>query len=176
MAATPTEDLSVSLDAIISLLADKKMDPLKRRREVVEKIKADFDFESMSRFILGPNWQSATPEQRKRFIELYTGILQNTYIDRLEAYTNEKVTYTSEKLRGDKAAVDTIILSSGKEIPVDYKLWLDKGDWRVYDVSIEGVSLVRNFQDSYKSVIRKDGLDGLLKQMEMKLLEMEKPK
>lgn len=175
-AISPTDDLRVTLDSIISLLADKKIDPVKRRAEVVLKIKGDFDFEAMSRFILGPNWQSATPEQRKRFIELYTGILQNTYIDRIEAYTNEKVSYIDEKIKGDKAAVSTIIHSSGKEIPVEYKLWLDNGNWRVYDVTIEGVSLVRNFQDSYKSVIRKDGIDGLLKQMEVKLTEMERPK
>lgn len=175
-ASTPTEDLRVSLDAIISLLADKKMDPVKRRADVVQKIKADFDFESMSRFILGPNWNTSTPEQKKRFVELYTGILQNTYIERIEAYTDEKVKYISEKVKGDKAAVETAIVSSGKEIPVEYKLWLDKGDWRVYDVTIEGVSLVRNFQDSYKGVIRKDGIDGLIAQMEVKLREMEKPK
>lgn len=174
--ATPTEDLKVTLDAIIALLADKKMDPVKKRSEVVQKIRSDFDFESMSRFILGPNWNSASDAQRKRFVELYTGILENTYIDRIEAYTNEKVKYLGEKVKGDKAAVDTAIVSAGKEIPVEYKLWLDKGNWRVYDVTIEGVSLVRNFQDSYKGIIRKDGIDGLLAQMEVKLKEMGKPK
>lgn len=172
-AKTPTEDLKASLDQIIALLADKKMDRAERRKVVVARIRMEFDFESMSRFILGPNWQSATEEQRKKFIDLYTRMLEDTYIERIEAYTNEKVKFLSEKQKNDRAMIDTMIVGASTQIPVDYKLWLDKDKWRVYDVTIEGVSLVRNFQESYKQVIRKDGIEGLLVKMEEKLKEME---
>lgn len=168
-----TEDLRITLDSVIALLADKKADPVKRRAQVVEKIRGDFDFEAMSKIILGPNWNVATDAQKRKFIDLYTRILEITYIERIEAYTDEKVKYGEEKLRGDKAAVQTTIIGAGKEIPVEYRMWLDKDNWRVYDVTIEGVSLVRNFQDTYKGVIRKDGIDGLLVQMEARIKEME---
>ena len=171
-AKNPTDDLRITLDAVISLLADQKMDKLAKRKQVVAKIRQDFDFEAMSRFILAPNWQAATDAQRKKFVDLYTRILEDTYIERIEAYTNEKVKFLNEKTREDKAMVDTIIVGTSTQIPVDYKLWLDKDKWRVYDVSIEGVSLVRNFQETYKQVIRKDGIDGLLVKMEEKLKEM----
>lgn len=172
-AKSPTEDLKASLDQIIALLADKKMDRVERRKVVVARIRMEFDFESMSRFILGPNWQNATGEQKKKFIDLYTRILEDTYIERIEAYTDEKVKFLSEKQKSDKAMIETMIVGASTQIPVDYKLWLDKDKWRVYDVTIEGVSLVRNFQESYKQVIRKDGIEGLLVKMEEKLKEME---
>lgn len=176
VAKTPTDDLKATLDEVIKTLADKKADPVKRKALVVEKIKADFDFESMCRFILGPNWQSATPEQRKKFIERYTRILEDTYVGRLEAYTDEKVQFVAEKMKGDKALVETLVVSSTNKIAIDYRLWLDKEKWRVYDVSIEGVSLVRNFQDTYKQVIRKEGIDGLLVQMETIIKDLEQKK
>lgn len=174
-AKSATEDLKVALDSIISLLSNKKADPVKRRAEVVGRIRSEFDFYAMSRFILGPNWASASPEEQKRFVELYAKILEDTYIERIEAYTDEKVKFIGEKAKGDKVAVETVVVSGNKEIPIEYRLFQEKGKekWRVYDVSIEGVSLVRNFQDSYKAVLRKEGMKGLLAQMDTKVRELE---
>jgi len=172
-APTPTEELSGVVDKVIELLADKEMDKAERRTEVVAQIRSKFDFIAMSRFILGPNWKNATEEERKRFVDIFTQILEATYIGRIEAYTDEKVRYVGEDLRKDKARVETMVVSASAEIPVDYSLYEAKEGWRVYDVSVEGVSLVRNYRDTYKTIIRKDGMAGLLEQMAEKLKEMK---
>jgi phospholipid transport system substrate-binding protein len=168
-----TEELKVNLDAIVALLADKEMDKKARRTQVVEKIRAKFDFNNMGRFILGRKWKKTSEEDRARFVKVFSHILEETYIGRLEAYTDEEVRYVGERLKGGKAKVETMVISSSTEIPIDYKLWQDGGEWKVYDVSIEGVSLVRNFQDSYKKILRKEGIDGLIKKMTKKLGEMK---
>ena len=169
---TATDSLRVAVDSVIEYLADKTLDSVKRREMVVEKIRATFDFTAMSRFIVGKHWKKATQEQRDTFVERFTIILEHTYIGRIEAYSDEKVRYVAEKRRGDKAKVDTLVVGGNIEIPINYKLYLKGGKWFVYDISVEGVSLVRNYKDTYKGIIRKDGVEGLLEKMAKKVEEM----
>ena len=173
---TPTDDLKKSIDAVISLLADKKMDRKLRREKVIEKIHERFDFEAMGKFILGQNWRSLNEAQRGQFVDRFSQILQNTYMNRIEAYSDEKVKYNEEKRIDDKAKVATSVVHKNKEVPIDYKLQLKNGGWYIYDVTIEGVSLVRNYQESYNEIFRKNGIDGLLAKMSEKITEMENGK
>jgi phospholipid transport system substrate-binding protein len=119
-------------------------------------------------------WRRATPEQRQRFTDLFTKLLDQTYRSRIEAYSGEKVKYVEQRVQDGRAEVDTLIVTDqNKEIPISYRL-LDQGDkWLVYDVKIEGVSLVLNYRASYANIIQKDGLDGLLKQMAEKVEELK---
>ncbi len=170
--ASATDSLRIAVDSVIELLADKELDRAKRRQLVVEQIRATFDFTAMSRFIVGKYWKRATQEQRDTFVERFTIILEHTYIGRIEAYSDEKVRYVAEKRRGGKAKVDTLVVGGNIEIPINYKLYLKGGKWYVYDISVEGVSLVRNYKDTYKGIIRKDGVEGLLEKMAKKVEEM----
>jgi phospholipid transport system substrate-binding protein len=94
-------------------------------------------------------------------------------VSKIESYTNETVEYPGEKQKGRKAVVETLIVTSSAEIPVDYKVYLKDGSWQVYDVIIEGVSLISNYRSSYQEIVRKDGFNGLLAQMEEKIRELK---
>lgn len=175
-APAPTEDLRKSIDEVISYLGNRTLDRTARRAEVVKIIRAKFDFDAMGRFILGTYWRELTPADRVAFVERFGQILENTYMNRIESYTDEKVKYGEEKRADDKARVATLVVSKTKEIPVDYKVYLKGEAWFVYDVTIEGVSLVRNFQETYTEVYRKNGMPGLLKKMDERIVELKNAK
>ena len=169
----PMDMVHESVDAIIATLKNKSLEEDARRVRITYLIRSRFDFETMSRRILATNWKKASEEQKKRFTELFSMLLENSYIDRIEAYTNEKVKYVKEKVKKNKAIVDTLIVSRSIEIPIRYRL-LQKGNgWFVYDVIIEEVSLTRTYRSSYKEIVKKEGFEGLFKRMEGKIKEME---
>lgn len=170
-APTPTEQVRVTVDGVIEVLKDKGLDPQLRRSKITEAIRARFDFEAMSRGTLAQNWKKAAPEERTRFVGLFSKLLENTYMGRIEAYTDEQVRYETEQVKGKRAVVGTVIVAN-VDIPVDYKLRRKGGEWLVYDVVIEGVSLVRNYRSSYGEIVHRDGMAGLLSKMEAKLGEM----
>ena len=167
---TPTETVSITAEKVLEALSNPELDDESRRSVVVDLIADQFDFYAMGRSILAINWNRATPEQRQRFAELFRQILTNTYWASISPYKNERVDFVREKIRKEKyAQVDTIIVTDKNRIPVDYKLFL-KGDvWKGYDVVIEQVSLVNNYRGSFAEVVDKDGIDGLLNQMEAKV-------
>ncbi len=131
-----------------------------------------FDFRAMSQRTLATNWKKASKEEQQHFVDLFAELIQNTYIGRVEAYTNETVVYSREKVMDDRAVVDTMIITSNAEIPVSYKLHLKDERWLVYDVSIEGVSLISNYRTSYQEIVMKEGFTGLLAKMEEKVREL----
>jgi phospholipid transport system substrate-binding protein len=171
-AATPTEQLRSTVDQVIETLRDKSLSGAPRRQRLSALIRPRFNFPLMAQWVLGTNWRKATPAEKERFVTLFTDTLEETYVGKIENYTDEKVRYLKEKVEGEKAEVATVIVGKSVEIPIDYKLARKGGEWLVYDVSVEGVSLVRNFRSTYDEIVRKDGLPGLLKQMEEKLIEM----
>ncbi|RMF44114.1 MAG: ABC transporter substrate-binding protein [Deltaproteobacteria bacterium] len=173
-AATPREEISATVDRILTLLRDKDMDRMERRRTLTDTIEARFDFDTMARSTLGKYWKKASSEQRQRFKELFSDLLESTYLGRIEAYTDETVSYGEEKVRGNKALVETSVHSGNTDIPIHYKLVQKQNGWYVYDVVIEGVSLVRNFRSSYGTIVKKEGFDQLFGRMEEKIAELKR--
>jgi len=127
----------------------------------------------MSQRTLATNWKKASTEQKKEFIGLFSKLIENTYIGRVEAYTDEKVDYPGEKVKGKKAVVETLILTASADIPVNYKVYLKNDKWWVYDVVIEGISLISNYRSSYQEIVKKDGFEGLIAKMKAKIKELE---
>jgi phospholipid transport system substrate-binding protein len=171
-AGNATEAVRMSVEAIIGILKDAQLDKPARRDRIRGVIADRFDFRAMSQRTLATNWKKATREEQQQFVELFAELIQNTYIGRVEAYTNEEVTYPGEKITDDRAVVDTLIVTSSKEIPVTYRLYLKNDRWLVYDVNIEGVSLISNFRTSYQEIVKKEGFTGLLAKMEEKVREL----
>ena len=95
-------------------------------------------------------------------MEYFAQYLEATYRDKIEAYTNQRVEYMNESVRGDRAVVDTIIMTDATQIPVTYKLKLNDEGWFAYDVVIEGVSLVNNYRSTFSAIIKSEGMEGLL--------------
>lgn len=132
-----------------------------------------FDFESMSRSVLATHWAAASSEQRARFVTLFTELLTRTYWRKIANYRGAPVEYVAERVRDDGyATVSTRVTTDTVTIPVDYRLRRTNAGWQAYDVSIEQVSLVRNYRGSFQDIVRKDGIDGLLDQLAQKVAEV----
>lgn len=171
-AGEATEQLRTTIDAVLATVQDKSLAQEPRRAKLKEVIYARFDFRAMSQRVLARHWKRATPEQQDRFIEVFAELLANTYLSQIEAYTNERVEYTGEKVKKQKyAMVDTKIITKSQEIPVTYRTRVKDGEWLVYDVVVEGVSLISNYRTSFGGIVSKDGMDGLIAQIEEKLTE-----
>ena len=169
---TPLQVVTKTVDAVIAALANDEFSEDTKKRQVKSIIGQNFDFVAMANRVLATNWSKATKPQRARFTSLFRELLSNTYWRKISGYSNEQVEYLGEKMRSQKlATVNTVIKTDTVDIPVDYKLYLKGDAWMAYDVVIEQVSLVRNYRGSFLEIVRKDGIDGLIGQLETKVAE-----
>jgi phospholipid transport system substrate-binding protein len=140
------------------------------RRKAVRKVATDiFDFPEMARRSLARHWQGLGERERQEFVGLFTDLLEQSYISRIESYGGERITYGAERLDGDTATVGTkIITKNGTEVPVDYRM-LKRGErWLVFDVNIEGVSLINNYRTQFNKIIQTSSYAELIKRMKAK--------
>jgi phospholipid transport system substrate-binding protein len=171
-ASTPTQDISRTVDEVLTILRDPQIKGQLRREKLSALVRARFDFETMAQFTLGKYWRSASATEKQQFIGLFSDLLEETYVGRVDAYSNEAVNYGAEKIEGDRAEVATSVRSGNIDIPIHYRLTRKGGEWFVYDVLIEEVSLVKNYRSSYGEIIRKEGFAKLLERMADKLKEL----
>jgi len=162
-----------SVEAILESLKNEQLDKTARREQMRAAIKDRFDFRAMSQRTLATNWKKASDQEQQQFVELFSRLVENSYVDKIESYTNEKVEYPGAKVQGKKAVVDTLIITASADIPVNYKLYQKGDEWLVYDVIIEGVSLINNYRSSYQEIVKKEGMTGLLTKMQDKLNELD---
>jgi phospholipid transport system substrate-binding protein len=171
-AAGPTEQLRPTLAKLTRLLADSdlKGDAKKkeRREKIMSSIMIGFDFKEMSQRILGQTWNEITSAEQDRFTGLMTKLLENVYIGKLESYSGQTIGYVGERVKEDRAQVSTMVEDKGQKIPVHYIMTLVGEKWMVYDINIEGVSLVRNYMEQFKSILRTEKFAGLIKVLEEK--------
>ena len=163
-----------SVEAILDIL--KKGDALdkdSRRNAMATEIDKRFDFRAMSQRTLATNWKKASDAEKQEFTDLFKQLIQSSYVGKLEAYTNETVEYVAEKAKGRKAVVETLIKTASADIPLNYKMYSKDGNWLVYDVIIEGVSLISNYRSSYQTIVKQEGFDGLMAKMKAKIEELK---
>ena len=170
---SPIQTVQTAVDAILGILTNETLDKEEKRSKMRAIINQRFDFRAMSQRTLATNWKKASRDEQQQFVGLFAQLIQNSYIGKVEAYTSEKVEYPAEKIKGNRAVVDTLIITSSTEIPVNYKVYLKNDEWRVYDVIIEGVSLISSYRSTYQEIVKKDGFPGLFVKMEAKLKELE---
>jgi len=167
--SSPKDQMKTSVDAIMNILKNKELDQKTRRKKIRLIIKKRFDFWAMSQRTMATNWKKLSSREKKRFVNLFTRFLVNNYMERIEAYTDETIEYLKGKIKENRAMVNTVILTKSVEIPVMYKMRLKKGEWLVYDVVIEGISLIKNYRSSYKEIVKKKGLGELMTMLEKKI-------
>ena len=167
----PTETVQTTVNAILEILRDDALDQETKRDQMREKISAAFDARAMSQSVLSTNWRQASKPQQEEFQSLFMQTLEDTYMGRLEAYTNETVEFRDEEINNNRSQVDTVIVTANNEIPINYKLRLRSDGWFVYDVEVENVSMVSSYRETYRGVVRRDGMDGLLEQMRERAAE-----
>jgi phospholipid transport system substrate-binding protein len=168
----PTDQLKPIIDKLILILADEslqgKAHKTERREQIMTAISGGFDFREMSKRVLGRTWNTLSSKDQDYFVTQMTKLLENVYIGRLETYSGEEVEFVAERIKGKRAQVTTLIESEGAKLPVHYIMQKEHNTWMVYDINIEGVSLIRNYMEQFKSILRMDKYEGLLKNIEDK--------
>ena len=159
LAGLATDQVKGTVDQVIKILTDPALKGEKKIRERRAKIRQvvlqRFGFTEMSKRSLGRYWNERTPEERTEFVNLYTDLLERAYIDRVEGYTGEQVVYLGESVDGEYSEVRSkIVTKRNQEIPITYRLQLASTNWEVYDVIVEGVSLVNNYRTQFSKIIR----------------------
>ena len=167
-ATAPTEQLRRHIDEVVRLLEDPalKAAPEQRRASVRKVSESIFDYKDTARRALGRHWNARTPQEQTEFVQLFSDLLDRAYFSKIDQYQGEKVRYTDESIEGNDAVVKTrIVTPRGSEVPVDYRLHLADGQWRVYDVNIEGVSLVANYRTQFGKIVQTESYESLVQKL-----------
>ena len=172
-AGVPSDQLKAQIDRVLKTLDDpelKKEGKARDRRAAVRKIANDiFDFGETARRSLGRHWQPRTPAERDEFVELFADLLERSYISKVELYGGEKIQYLGDTIEADQAKVQTKLLTKGgNEIPIEYRMHRKGDRWLVYDVVIEGVSLIANYRTQFNKIIQTASYQELVKKMKAK--------
>jgi phospholipid transport system substrate-binding protein len=175
MAGEPTDIVKSTIDNVLRLLSDPALKSQKKhRRQMIKRtIDRHFDYEEMAKRSLGQPWRSLSRAQQVEFVQLFGELLEASYSDKVERYTNEKVDYISERQDDGYAEVRTVVLRANDRIPMDYRLFKTGSRWMVYDVVIEGVSLVSNYRSQFGQIIRQSSYGDLVQRLRTKVNELQ---
>lgn len=176
-AGVPTDQLRGAVDRVLKTLEDPSLKgegKVGERRVAVRKIANEiFDFGEIAKRSMARHWQPLTEAQRSEFVGLFADLLERSYISKIETYGGEKIQYSGERVDGEYATVSTkIITKNGTEVPVDYRMIRRADRWLVYDVSIEGVSLVSNYRTQFNKIIQTSSYNELVAKLKNKQGEL----
>jgi phospholipid transport system substrate-binding protein len=166
-AGAPTDQLRDGVDRVFKILRDPAMagdaNATQRRSAILTAAGTIFDFGEMAKRSLGPHWATRTPAERTQFVALFTDLMQQSYISKVDQHGGAKMVFRGETVDGDFASVRTTIpLSNGNEMPLEYRMHTADARWQVYDLSIDGISLVSNYRSQFNKVIRTDSYETLV--------------
>lgn len=178
-AGPPTEQLKAYVDQVIKILEDptlKTEGKITERRTALRRVANDaFDVTEISKRALARHWQGRTIQEREEFVRLFQDLLEHTYFPTIERYSGEKVRYLREEREGDFAAVSTkITTKQGQEVPVDYRMLRREDRWLVYDVVVEGISLISNYRTQFNKIVQTSSYEELVKKLKTKQEEFAK--
>jgi phospholipid transport system substrate-binding protein len=158
LAGSALDMVKTNANSVLDVLRDPKLKGDAGKKVKEQKIEAAaeklFDYVELSKRTLGLNWNKLSMDQRKEFVELFKTLLRNTYIDRITAYTNEKVEFAKEvQLTETTTEVQSLVTKGNTKVPINYRVIKKGGDWMVYDVVIEGVSLISNYRTQFREIL-----------------------
>ncbi len=176
-AGAPTEQIRMSVDKVQAILKNPQLkSPAKakeRRDQLRQVISSRFDFAEMARRSLGSQWRRLSPKEQEEFVRIFTDLLERAYIDRVESYSDEKFAYVRENLDKDYGEVlSRIVTNKGEEFSLNYKVQLVNGEWKVYDVVVENISLVNNYRSQFSRVIANSSYEELVRRIKEKQIEV----
>ena len=161
------ELLKGKLESVIFVLEKKDIDQQAKKKEIVEIVTPMFNFSLMSKLTLGKkHWPGLTKTQKNKFTELFTKRLKDSYLDKMMLYTDEKIEYKESVQVGKKVQIPTILTSKDNKISMLYKLYKSKQGWRIYDIEIQGVSLISTYRSQFDEILRRKTVDDLLAKLE----------
>ncbi len=168
----PSATLKPVLNDLTAVLRDPSLKGnehlVERRKKIMTNIKRGFDFREMSERVLGRTWRMIDDQEKDNFTALMTKLLENVYIGKLEGYSGKAPEFVAETVKDDRAQVTTLIENGAAKLPVYYIMRRTDSGWMVYDINIEGISLVRNYQEQFKSILRTEKYEGLVKVLQEK--------
>ena len=173
-ASTPLETVQTGVEKVLATLTDPAFKAKSKDAQLSDltgAISTIFDFDELSKRTLGKEWRKMNEAQQKEFVELFRELLQGVYADRLLAYSDQKVIFDKENMlkKGTAEVQSYLQTSDGKKIPLFYRLTDKSGSWKVYDVIIEGVSMVKNYRTQFREILAKDSPDKLLEILRSKV-------
>lgn len=161
------KSLKGKLESVIIVLEKKDIDQQVKKKEIVEIVTPIFNFSLMSKLTLGKkHWPSLTKDQKDKFIKLFTKRLKDSYLDKMLLYSDEKIEYKESVQVGKKVQIPTILTSKDNKISMIYKLYKSKQGWRIYDIEIQGVSLISTYRSQFDEILRNKTVDDLLAKLE----------
>jgi phospholipid transport system substrate-binding protein len=175
----PTEQFRPFLKKVTDALADPELKTYPKNEQgqrMINVVRERFDFREMSKRVLGQQWRDLNDSEQKDFEDLFTRMLQYAYIGKIDDYSGQKVEFTQQRIKGERAEVQTLLVDKDKSVSVSYIMLLRGDQWMAYDVVVEGVSLVRNYMEQFKEILKKDGYAGLVRQVKEKIEQIEKDK
>jgi phospholipid transport system substrate-binding protein len=171
-AAGPTETVKGAVDQVFvgqDGSAVKKVSIAERRADIRKVAENLFDFQEMSRRSLGSTWDTVSPSEKQEFVRLFTSLIANSYMGKIEQYTGEPIRYESEQIDGSEAAVlSRVVTPKGAEIGIEYRLYRAEARWAVYDVRVDGISLVNSYKAQFNRLLQRGSFGELLKQLKQK--------
>jgi phospholipid transport system substrate-binding protein len=174
-AGAPTEAIKGMADEVIRLISDPGYQNPSQKKALRQRVKSSvdrrFDYEEMAKRSLGATWGKLSGSQRSEFVRLFAELLETSYADKVERFSGETVNYVGESRDGEYAEVRTVLLRRNDRIPMNYRM-INKSSWVVYDVVIEGVSLVSNYRSQFQQVISQSSYSELVKRLRTKVSEL----
>lgn len=181
-ATPPREVVQATVTRIVTVLREQPDGDRMARTEFIEKRRAEmrriavdvFDFEEMARRALGRYWTARTRAEQTEFVDLFTDLLEQSYVGRIEAYAGERILYPGELVDGNYATVRSRIVGLRRgETTLDYRMHLDRGRWRVFDITVDGVSFVGTYRSEFDRIIRSSSYASLLERLKKKRVEID---
>lgn len=176
-AGTATAAIKTTIKQMFVILNDEELKTPGRaeeRRQQLENVIGNrIAYDEMAKRSLGPQWAQLNEEERQEFVRLYAQLLRDTYSSRFDRYSDEKVEFLQETLQGDYAEVRTRLTSSKFTLDVDYRMLQRAGDWRVYDIVVDGISLVHSYREQFTKIIRTYSYEELVTKLRQKTGEIK---
>lgn len=179
-AGAPTDQLKAPVDEVIRILRDPRLKPdsmaAERRAAIRKEAESIFDFEETAKRSLGRHWQDLTAAEQREFVSLFTDLLERAYLVKIEHYSGEPIVYAGDSIEGESATVKTkFITKQGNEIPIEYRLLRHGDRWQVYDVFVEGVSLIANYRTQFDRILRTGSYQELARRLRANQAEFGAP-
>lgn len=174
---TPRERIEITSAKIMELLMQDEFNDPKTKAQVIEKLEIEvmdlFDFEEFSVRTIGPRWKQFDAKQKIEFQTAFTDLLRNSYIDTLDNYNGQALTYVGEISSANKKRVEVHTLFKGQEnnYPVSFRMLTKNNTWVVYDVIIEGISMIKNYREQFRNILASSSPDELIKRVQDKAIE-----
>jgi len=172
---TPTEAMRTTTGQALKLLRDRELKKPERMDELVTRLKkiadARFDYGEMAKRSLGIQLNRLGEKEQQEFVDLFTEFLTATYVEKIHTYSGEEVTFLNERLEGNYAEVKTVMIGKKTDTPMDYRLMMKGGDWKAYDVVVDGISLVQNYRTQFTAILRSSSYDQLVVTLRNKIAQ-----